>query len=1175
MSDKKNSIFIGSQIPNFVRNDFAQFVKFIEYYYQWLDEEGNATHVLKNLKNYNNLETAIDSFIDQFFKEIGSDIPVNNLLNKKILLQHIVEYYKSKGIEDSYRFLFRILYGKDSADNLNFYYPNRDIIRCSTSSWTQNKTIRIFQLTGNAFDIKNKSIIGLTSGATAEVENVLQYVLNGKQVFELFLSRLTIIGEFLPNEVVAASTGESGKIIPIISKVSVLNSGSNYVIDDVISITDSTGTNGKITIGEIGLDGEIISLNIIEPGIQYSAPSLSVTTVDGADAVFAIEVGAICHYPGYFKDTSSHISSFAQRLQDNYFYQQFSYVIQAPESISLYKKVVEKNVHPAGLMLFGQFITQTEVDAAKSDEDPGFELIKTIISESEELDLGFTDSRITLSIEPTFVYGLGATYSDVQTWLFNYFYPTHFNYIEPYLFTEDYWQGEYVYDNRNNIPTYLGGLSNTQLTDFDIEDQTEINLCPDSIVLSYPFEPENCSLWLNGDYGKKNIPAQCKFNENAVKTNLFIQPNSILDFGSADFTFAASIIPENTSQEAILGLWGNGNTNVSNALWGNGSASVDVGSAAFDVYEHKKAYALGHANQFFVKIADSSDLNPVTDGTYTYTHTTVIIPDTEYFVAFFHDTVNQQIGISVNGVLELFAHTTGINTADDTRFMIGSVDTPTYISATYTKPRIFNGKIKNVSVYNKVLTTDDIAGLSNNYHGKLYSQLSVYNKHSLIAHWNLDETSGSRVDSHVFKLDSHLYDETKTIDYIVNANTSAKNEKINGKVTEWVDLTYWNGPNENSKFVQSAFDKCPYTTRNDNKENLLKHSESFLDFTKTNFTKSLNRTGSPLSEFSNNAKYLETVTNANHYIENSITVFQGQKYNFSVYVKSVSRDVILELTDRFTNARVGFDLTEKDAFSLLGDSIENTLEELPNNWFRISISATAASTGIAKLRIYSCDITSSAGVFGSIADSYAGDIAKGLILFGSQFRRYEADTNYIPTKDYNHIKSLNGHVGLYFQGTDILEMNSALETLNQPDKSIFIVAETFGVSGSKEIIFGNNTNNYHVGVISNNLFSSFLNIGNSTGSSGDYVVNGKYILEYTYDSLGLLKHNINNITDFSASIGTNSDMVTPYIWKLGGKNATTELFTGIIYEVIVLNTTIAKQVDSVRKYLSNKYNITI
>ena len=64
-------------------------------------------------------------------------------------------------------------------------------------------------------------------------------------------------------------------------------------------------------------------------------------------------IGALCEYPGYYS-TNDGLLSTNKKIQDNKFYQTFSYVVQAEARIEEYRDALLKIAHPAGFGFFGQ-----------------------------------------------------------------------------------------------------------------------------------------------------------------------------------------------------------------------------------------------------------------------------------------------------------------------------------------------------------------------------------------------------------------------------------------------------------------------------------------------------------------------------------------------------------------------------------------------------------------------------------------------------------------------------------------------------------------------------------------------------------------------------------------------------------------------------------------------------
>lgn len=73
-------------------------------------------------------------------------------------------------------------------------------------------------------------------------------------------------------------------------------------------------------------------------------------TLYARPANLKVTLGAVTTYAGTFKDKNSHVSDI-KKVQDSDYYQDFSYVIRANQSSALWKDIIKKSLHPAGLKL--------------------------------------------------------------------------------------------------------------------------------------------------------------------------------------------------------------------------------------------------------------------------------------------------------------------------------------------------------------------------------------------------------------------------------------------------------------------------------------------------------------------------------------------------------------------------------------------------------------------------------------------------------------------------------------------------------------------------------------------------------------------------------------------------------------------------------------------------------
>lgn len=113
--------------------------------------------------------------------------------------------------------------------------------------------------------------------------------------------------------------------------------------------------------------------------------------------------------------------------------------------------------------------------------------------------------------------------------------------------------------------------------------------------------------------------------------------------------------------------------------------------------------------------------------------------NTWHFIVVWHDSVADTVNIQVNnGTIDSSANTTGI--LDGTaQFRLGKDEKA--------GAEFMNGRIDQVGVWKRVLTASERTELYNSGNGIHSSILSSDLQTNLVAYWDLDETSGTRVDA--------------------------------------------------------------------------------------------------------------------------------------------------------------------------------------------------------------------------------------------------------------------------------------------------------------------------------------------------------------------------------------------------------------------------------------------
>ena len=83
-------------------------------------------------------------------------------------------------------------------------------------------------------------------------------------------------------------------------------------------------------------------------------PSLTIEQWLASRATLAFKTSVVSTTLGYYKDDSGKLSNPNIRLQDNFFYQLFSYVISSGRDISTYREALAL-IHPAGMKMFSEY----------------------------------------------------------------------------------------------------------------------------------------------------------------------------------------------------------------------------------------------------------------------------------------------------------------------------------------------------------------------------------------------------------------------------------------------------------------------------------------------------------------------------------------------------------------------------------------------------------------------------------------------------------------------------------------------------------------------------------------------------------------------------------------------------------------------------------------------------
>lgn len=273
------SNFVYSQAPFFVRNDHPTFIKFVEAYYEYLEQEGKTVSRAKEFRSALDVDRSIDLYTEKLYSQFLKLIPKEAIVDKNLLIKHAKDLYRAKGTEKSVEFLLAILYDSET----QFYYPKKNILKASDGKWYQEKSLKLYDIKVNnvlnneVFTVKKfdgTQIVGQTSNAIATVESVDVYYEKGVIVKELKISNQ--VRDFAAGESVSTQIEDEGEIKTIsanvfsgiITRVDILNRGNNYVVGDQVTIQSNTGTGGVIIVSSV-TKGSIKTVSIIDGGAGF------------------------------------------------------------------------------------------------------------------------------------------------------------------------------------------------------------------------------------------------------------------------------------------------------------------------------------------------------------------------------------------------------------------------------------------------------------------------------------------------------------------------------------------------------------------------------------------------------------------------------------------------------------------------------------------------------------------------------------------------------------------------------------------------------------------------------------------------------------------------------------------------------------------------------------------
>ena len=289
--EKTLSNFIKEQFPDFYKEEGPDFIAFMTNYFEFLEKEGYPINLSRNLPEIRDIDSTIEPFLQYFSAKYMRNIPKQVVGNKREFVKRIKDLYRSKGSDNGFKLLFRLLYDED----IDIYLPKNDILKASDGVWVEENIIELTKSSINK-DMVDKLIEGFDSGATAFVSDYREFFVKGRTVNIAVLDNIS--GDFQADEFLlweGIDRTLAPRILGSPVEFEVVSSISGIPINTILESDDldTRGEGIKNIVTNTFVGSGVINFTLENGGTGYSLDAdISITSgsnTSGQDANFVIQ----------------------------------------------------------------------------------------------------------------------------------------------------------------------------------------------------------------------------------------------------------------------------------------------------------------------------------------------------------------------------------------------------------------------------------------------------------------------------------------------------------------------------------------------------------------------------------------------------------------------------------------------------------------------------------------------------------------------------------------------------------------------------------------------------------------------------------------------------------------------------------------------------------------------
>lgn len=250
-----------------------------------------ASGALRQILTFHEYEQTLPDFIVLFQDTFLRDFPQTGI-DYATLLPRMLEFYQSRGSEESFRFIFRVLFGEE----IMISYPRESVFTTSEGTYERPIILRLNkdtltyggESTGSLYSLETRNIVGLSSNVRAYVSRVreeqwgstttatlnLEEFADTTETFDILLDVSEPGEELTVDQTVSIASGNT-VMVATANVATRIFSGMPLYLDNL------RGGTARVTVANVAANGTYI--NLTEPATVdlASASAYRVRTTGG------------------------------------------------------------------------------------------------------------------------------------------------------------------------------------------------------------------------------------------------------------------------------------------------------------------------------------------------------------------------------------------------------------------------------------------------------------------------------------------------------------------------------------------------------------------------------------------------------------------------------------------------------------------------------------------------------------------------------------------------------------------------------------------------------------------------------------------------------------------------------------------------------------------------------